>query len=197
MAFKYAIALTGGIATGKSTVSKLFAQDGFDIIDADKIAHKMLDRYSKEIARAFGSEILDGNGDIDRRALGHIVFSDEVKREALENFIHPLIYEEIEIISENFDREFRPYIVDIPLFFEGGNYNIENIVVVYAPAMTQLERLMRRDGLSQDEAILRIKAQLPIEHKKSLATHIIDNSLDADNLLMEYQRVRDTIIGGF
>jgi dephospho-CoA kinase len=196
MAFRYAIALTGGIATGKSSVSKLFAQDGFDIIDADKVAHMMLDRYASVIASKFGSHIVSG-GEVNRKALGELVFSDEEKREELEELLHPAIYEEIATISESFDTEFRPYIIDIPLFFEGGSYDIDDIVVVYAPAQLQLQRLMQRDGISKEDALLRINSQLPIDHKKSLATHLIDNSSTVDNLINEYKKVRDDIIGGF
>jgi len=196
MAFKYAVALTGGIATGKSTVSKLFAQDGFDIIDADKIAHKMLDRYASKIAVHFGSHLVS-QGEVDRELLGKIVFEDEEKREELEDILHPAIQAEIETISDSFDTEFRPYIVDIPLFFEGGSYDIDDIIVVYAPASLQLQRLIQRDNLSKEDALYRINSQLPIEHKKSLATYLIDNSSDVDNLLQEYKKVRDTIIGNF
>jgi dephospho-CoA kinase len=196
MAFKYAVALTGGIATGKSTVSKFFAQDGFDIIDADKIAHKMLDRYASEIALRFGSHLVSQK-EVDRKALGEIIFNDEEKREELEDILHPAIQVEIEAISDSFDTEFRPYIVDIPLFFEGGSYDIDDIIVVYAPASLQLQRLMQRDNLSKEDALARIDSQLPIEHKKSLATYLIDNSLDKEHLFTEYQQVRDTIIGNF
>jgi len=196
MAFRYAIALTGGIATGKSSVSKLFAQDGFDIIDADKVAHMMLDRYASSIASKFGSHIVSG-GEVNRKVLGELVFNDEEKREELEELLHPAIYEEIATISESFDTEFRPYIIDIPLFFEGGSYDIDDIVVVYASAQLQLQRLMQRDGISEEDALLRINAQLPIEHKKSLATHLIDNSSTVDNLINEYKKVRDDIVGGF
>jgi len=196
MAYKYAVALTGGIATGKSTVSKLFAQDGFDIIDADRVAHQMLDRYSHKVADIFGSHLVS-NGKVDRKALAKIVFGDDEKREILEEILHPPIKEEIETISYSFDTEFKPYIIDIPLFFEGGNYDIPKVVVVYAPKEQQIQRLVQRDNLNQEDALKRINAQLPIEHKKSLATHLIDNSFDINNLISEYKRVRDTIIGEF
>jgi len=196
MTFRYAVALTGGIATGKSTVSRLFAQDGFDIIDADRVAHQMLDRYANKVADIFGSHLVS-NGKINRKELAKIVFADNEKREMLEEILHPPIKEEIETIAYGFDTEFKPYIVDIPLFFEGGNYDISKVVVVYTPEHIQLQRLMQRDGLNQEEAQSRIKAQLPIEHKKSLATHLIDNSSSIDDLIKEYQKTRDNIIGEF
>ena len=196
MAYRYAIALTGGIATGKSSVAKLFAQDGFDIIDADRVAHQKLDRYASQVAKIFGTHLIS-NGSVDRKELAKIVFSDEEKKEALEALLHPPIQAEIEQIADSFDTEFRPYIIDIPLFFEGGNYDIDKVVVVYAPRDLQLDRLIKRDNLSPQEAQKRIDSQLPIEHKKSLATHLIDNSSDVNNLISEYKRVRDTIIGEF
>ena len=196
MAYRYAVVLTGGIATGKSSVAKLFAQDGFDIIDADRVAHQMLDRYAPQVAKIFGSHLIY-NGSVDRKELAKIVFSDDEKKEALEALLHPPIQAEIEQIADSFDSEFKPYIIDIPLFFEGGNYDIDKVIVVYAPRDLQLKRLMQRDNLSAQEAQRRIDSQLPIEHKKSLATHLIDNSSDVNNLISEYKRVRDTLIGEF
>jgi len=196
MKYRYAVALTGGIATGKSSVAKMFAQDGFDIIDADRVAHQMLDRYASDVASMFGSHLVH-NGIVDRKELGKIVFSDEASKEALEELLHPPIKEEIEQIAYSFETEFRPYIIDIPLFFEGGNYDIGNVIVVYTPVSLQLERLMSRDSLSKEEALKRINSQLPIEDKKSLATYVIDNSSTFEHLVSEYQRVRDQIIGEF
>jgi len=196
MTYRYAVALTGGIATGKTTVSKLFAQDGFDIIDADRVAHQMLKKYANEVASMFGSHLVH-NGEVDRKELGKIIFSDGEKKEILEKFLHPVIKEEIEKIAYGFETEFRPYIIDIPLFFEGGNYDIKKSIVVYAPRSLQLQRLQQRDSLSQQEALKRINSQLDIEDKKALASYVIDNSSTFEHLVSEYQRVRDQIIGEF
>ena len=101
------------------------------------------------------------------------------------------------IMADELDKEIRPYIVDIPLFFEGSGYDIKKIIVVYAPQELQLQRMMARDNLTKDQAVQRINSQLPIDHKKSLATYLIDNSLDMNNLVSEYSKVRDQIIGEF
>jgi len=195
--FSNAIVLTGGIATGKSTVAKMFFQDRFKIIDADRVAHQMLDRYALDVAKIFGDDILDEYGKVDRTKLGAIVFADEDKKDELEDLLHPPIREEIMIMADELDKEIRPYIVDIPLFFEGSGYDIKKIIVVYAPQELQLQRIMARDNLTKDQAVQRINSQLPIDHKKSLATYLIDNSLDMNNLVSEYSKVRDQIIGEF
>lgn len=115
MAFEYAIVLTGGIATGKSTVADYFAKEGFKIIDADRIAHDVLDGQHQKIAQMFGETFVK-QGKVDRKALGAVIFADSSKRKALESLLHPLIYSEIEHRSEELDKHKVTYLVDIPLF---------------------------------------------------------------------------------
>ena len=119
--FKHAIALTGGIATGKSTACSLLKLHGFLTIDADIIAHKLLDMHSDEIANMFGSQYVE-NGKVLRKDLGKIIFSKEEEKLKLEAFIHPLIAKEIEKESVVFEEAGKPYFIDIPLFFEKMNY---------------------------------------------------------------------------
>ena len=116
MAFVYAVALTGGIATGKSSVARMFAEDGYTVIDADRIAHEVLAEQKEKIAEMFGETMIK-EGNVDRKALGAVVFADPLKRKKLEQLLHPLIYEEIEAQAKTEDAKGRPYIVDIPLFF--------------------------------------------------------------------------------
>ena len=196
MAFKYAVVLTGGIATGKSTAISLLSLYGFRFIDADKIAHEMLDKNADKIADLFGPEYLR-EGKVDRGRLGKLIFADKAKREALEALLHPLIYEEIARLSEEQDRFRKPYIVDIPLFFEGDRYPIEKSIVVYAPRQTQLERLVKREGFSEEEALQRIESQMDIEEKRRRATYVIDNSGDLKQLQRECDRVKDQILADF
>jgi len=186
--FKYAIALTGGIATGKSTVSKLFIKEGFTVIDADRIAHHILHEATVEVAELFGNEILE-NGSINRKALGAIVFKDTKKRRSLEALIHPLIYDEILRLSEIEDRKRSPYLIDIPLFFETARYNTHKVIVVYATLAQQIERAIQRDRLPIEEVERRIAAQLPIEEKRNRATYLIDNSGDRAQLLRESMHI--------
>jgi len=182
--FKYAIALTGGIATGKSSVSKIFKKKGFAVIDADRIAHQVLNETAAEVAELFGSEVLDGNV-VNRKVLGSIVFKDIEKRQALENILHPLIYKEILRHSRAEDKKKKPYLIDIPLFFETGRYNISRVIVVYASQLQQIERGMQRDLLSREEIQRRILAQTDIEEKRDKATYLIDNSGNEMQLYQE------------
>jgi dephospho-CoA kinase len=191
--FKYAIALTGGIATGKSTVCNLFKLHGFLTIDADEIAHKLLDKHSGVIASMFGDEYVE-NGKVLRKKLGTIIFSNQKNKEKLENFIHPLIAKEIEKESLIFEEQGKPYFIDIPLFFEKMHYPIKKSLVVYTPRDMQVQRLMQRDNISQEEAELKISNQMDIEKKKELADLIIDNSSNLKNLQKEVERVIEEII---
>jgi len=196
MSFEYAVALTGGIATGKSTTTMLLSLYGFRFIDADKIAHSMLDIHSTKVAQLFGDEfVVDGR--VDRIKLGRLIFSDSFKRAELESLLHPLIYDEIERLSIEQDRYKKPYIIDIPLFFEGGRYPIEKSVVIYTPKAKQLERLIGRDGYSQDEALKRIESQMDIEEKRQRATFVIDNSGDLKQLQRECDRAKEQILSSF
>jgi len=193
MAFKYAIVLTGGIASGKSSVARLFALDGFDLIDADRVAHEMLERHQAKIAQLFGSEYIH-EGKVDRKALGALIFSNSEEKKRLEVLMHPLIFKEIEGQSEEKDRLKRPYIIDIPLFFETKRYPIKESIVVYTPQKKQLERLMKRDDLIREEAEQRIQAQLSIEEKREAATYLIDNSKDLQSLQEAYTKVKNRIL---
>ena len=185
MAFEYAIALTGGIATGKSTFASLLGLSGLRIIDADKISHILLEQNVSWVQSHFGEAYLTPRGKVDRPALGQLVFSDAEKRAELEAFLHPLIREEILRQSEKQDSFKYPYLIDIPLFFEGNAYNIKDSVVVYTPAEVQLERFMKRNGYELEESQRRIASQMPIDEKKARATWVIDNSKNLKHLQKE------------
>jgi len=185
MAFEYAIALTGGIATGKSTVASLLGLSGLRIIDADTISHTILDLNADWVKEHFGEEFVTPAGKVDRPALGKIVFADSAKRKQLEAFLHPLIREEIERQSEKQDSLEYPYLIDIPLFFESQKYDIKDSVVVYTPADIQLKRFMKRNGFSEEESKRRIASQMPIDEKKARATWVIDNSGNLKHLQKE------------
>jgi len=193
VAFKNAIVLTGGIATGKSTVAKIFKDYAFKIIDADKIAHQMLEIHHDKIAILFGEEYV-ANGKVLRKKLGSLIFNNEKKRQQLEGLLHPLIFDEIEKQSQLLDEKKEPYLVDIPLFFETNRYPIKESIVVYVPQKLQLERLMIRDNSSKEEAQTRVDAQMSIEEKKQKATYIIDNQGDIKALQEECAKVKDRII---
>jgi dephospho-CoA kinase len=196
MLFKYAIALTGGISTGKSSAVDILKQNGFHVIDADSITHKLLNEQHQTISKVFGKEFVKDEK-VDRKALGSLIFENEEKRKLLEELLHPLIYDRIVEKSIQLDKRAEPYIVDIPLFFEGGRYAIENVIVVYATKEQQIKRLMEREGYSEEEALSRINAQIDIEEKKENASYIIDNSGTLKQLQYETARIRENILGDF
>jgi dephospho-CoA kinase len=191
--FAYAVVLTGGIATGKSTVASLFRLHGFLTIDADKIAHKLLDLHYRDIELLFGEEYIKEQK-VLRKKLGSLIFNDEIQKQRLENFIHPLIKEEIIKEAKVFEVQKKPYLIDIPLFFEKQNYDIKKSVVVYVPKEIQIQRLIKRDNCTEEEAKIRINNQMDIEEKKVLATYIIDNSFDLPHLQNEVERVKKELI---
>lgn len=190
--FKNAIALTGGISTGKSTVCNLFKLHGFLTIDADEIAHKLLDENSHQIAIMFGEEYVE-NGKVLRKKLGPIIFSNEENKLKLEALLHPLIKDEIIEESKLYEAENKPYFIDIPLFFEKMHYPISKSLVIYTPKDIQVQRLMSRDKIDEAEALLKISNQMDIEEKKNLATLVIDNSLNLKNLQREVERILEEI----
>jgi dephospho-CoA kinase len=157
---------------------------GFFIIDADAIAHATLETLHKELRDLFGCEVVKEDK-VDRKTLGAIVFGDPKKRELLENLTHPLIRQKIIDAANERESFKKPYIVDIPLFFESNAYPINKVIVVYAPQEIQKMRLIDRDGFSLDQAQARLDAQLSIEEKKQKATFVIDNSGNLKHLQNE------------
>ena len=174
--------LTGGIATGKSTVAAIFEKAGARLIDADRIAREAVRKDSpayREILAHFGTEVLQENGELDRKRLAAVIFGDPGEQRALERIVHPRVKEEIDLGIERVRRQAPDalVIVDIPLLYEAGmQHGLDAVIVVYAPENLQIERLMARDGLTRPEAVARIRAQMPIESKRALATYLIDNS---------------------
>jgi dephospho-CoA kinase len=191
--FKNAIALTGGISTGKSTVCKLFKLHGFQIIDADLIAHRLLDENANEISRMFGDQYVR-DGKVIRKELGKIIFSNEENKLKLEALLHPLIKDEIVKESKILEEQNKPYFIDIPLFFEKMRYPIPKSLVIYTPRDIQIQRLMKRDNIDETEAKLKLSNQMDIEEKKLLADMVIDNSKTLEHLQAEVERIMKEII---
>lgn len=175
------IGLTGGIATGKSTVSKMFQKNNIPVIDTDKIARDVMEinhaAYLKVVAY-FGIEILLPTGEINRKKLGEIIFDNKEKRERLNSIVHPevkkVVLEEIKVYQ---GLGYEIVVVDVPLLFESKFDKLCDItIVVYVEEQIQYERLMKRDNLSFEEAKKRIEAQMKLSDKVKLADFIIDNS---------------------
>ena len=187
MAYEHAIVLTGSIGTGKSTVSSMLQHHGFEVIDADKISKEILPLHVEEVRALFGENVIV-DGRIDRKALGEIIFNDKNEREKLNALMRPLIREEIFRRSELLEVKQKPYIIDIPLYYESEGYDCKLVVVVYAPVEVQRKRLMVREKFTKEEAQKRIDAQISIEEKKILADFLINNSFDMKFLESEIEK---------
>lgn len=173
------VALTGGIATGKSHCLRRFAELGAPTIDADTLAKQAVEPGTdgfRAVVQRFGSAVVAADGTLNRAALGNVVFGDDEARHALEAIIHPMVRQSIDRWFESLDRQpgVRAGIADIPLVFETGRDKDFDVVVVAAcsPA-TQKARLMSRDGFSEAQADQRIRAQMPIDDKARRARYVI------------------------
>ncbi len=177
-----AAGLTGGIASGKSTVAGMLEAAGARIVDADRIAHDVVQpgrRAWQVVKTRFGEGIIKPDGTLDREKLGQLVFHDPVLKSDLEQIVHPFVFRQMaaELKQLASVQPGAVVILDIPLLIESGLHTLLPLtVLVHVPAAVQLERLIRRDGLSEAEARARIRAQMPIDAKRVHADVIIDNS---------------------
>ncbi|ADL08389.1 dephospho-CoA kinase [Thermosediminibacter oceani] len=189
------IGLTGGIASGKSTVSAILRQKGAYIIDADEIAREIVKPGKpawKEIVDYFGSDILNEDGSIKRRKLGRIVFSDDKKLAVLNRITHPRIVEEIKKELEACrQRNEKVVVVDAALLLEIGlDMLVDEVWLVSVDEKTQVKRLIERErSISYTEALERIRAQMPLEEKLKFATRVIDNNGDIENTKKQVDRI--------
>lgn len=189
MNLNFAIALSGGIASGKSTIGSLLSLKGFKIIDLDKITHNLLSLHVNKIKNLFGDEYVNGSH-VNRDKLAKLIFNDPKQKQKLEDFLHPLIRKECESEALKLEKFKVPYFIDIPLFFEKQEfYPLKYSVLIYAPKQTQIQRLMNRQNLNEKEAIIRINNQMDIENKKNLASFVVDNSQDLGRLQDEVERL--------
>lgn len=176
------IGLTGGIATGKSTVSALLRKKGALLIDADVIAREVMlpgHPVLSEVVQHFGQAILLPDGQLNRKKLGEIIFNEPGEREKLNQITHPAIRQEMWDRMHSLSKEYPSglIVVDIPLLYESGLQTMfEQVLVVYTPRSVQLQRLMERNQLIMQEAESRLNAQMDIEEKKHRAHLLIDNS---------------------
>jgi len=175
------IGLTGGVASGKSTISKVFKEEGAYLIDADQIARELVQPHAPawhELIKLFGEEILEEDGSIHRKKLAALVFSHPEKRGLLNQLLHPRIREEMQRrMKEIGQRDPEAIVViDAALLVETGAYReVDRLIVVYCSEAQQIERLQRRDGLSREEAERIVSAQLPLKEKVNVADRVISN----------------------
>jgi len=175
------VGLTGGIGSGKSVVARIFKDEGAYVIDLDELARRVVEPDKpawRDVVAYFGTGILNPDRTVDRSALAEIVFSDPESRRALEGFTHPRIFEEqgafIEAVKDQ--DPCSVVVIEVPLLFElSFQKKFDKIILVYASRDAQVRRARERDGFSKEEVDKRLRAQIPIEEKRSLSDYIIDN----------------------
>lgn len=196
------IGLTGGIGSGKSTVSELLKENGIVIIDADKISREVLEIYpdlNEAIKEQFGEEFFD-SGKLNRRKLGNHVFKNRLLREQLENIMIPFIKSQIfKAIEKCIDIGESMFVVDAPTLIEHNLHECMDVnILVWVDRKTQIERVKKRDGLDYDEVMNRINSQMPLDEKRRFVDYIIDNtgSMDATKEQTEYIIHNIKVMGG-
>ena len=190
------VGLTGGVASGKSTVSEVLAELGVVVIDADRLARQVVAPGTDglaEIVSAFGPQVLTPEGDLDRPAMGAIVFADPEKRRVLESIIHPRVRAraaEIEAAAP----AGAVVVHDIPLLAETGQADgFDAVIVVDVPTEVQIDRMTALRGMSAEDAAARIAAQADREQRRAIATYVIENTGSLADLRAEVERVLDQI----
>ncbi|MYL20009.1 dephospho-CoA kinase [Halobacillus litoralis] len=175
------IGLTGSIASGKSTVSRMFDEWEIPVIDADQISRDVVrpgEPAYEDIVHVFGKDVLFEDGTLDRKKLGKVIFSSKERRKELNDIVHPRVREEMISRRESYKEEdYKAVVLDIPLLFESDLTDyVERILVVAVDEETQLQRLMERDGSSREDARERIASQIPVSRKAEMADAVIDNN---------------------
>ncbi|HDH4639194.1 TPA: dephospho-CoA kinase [Staphylococcus aureus] len=187
------IGLTGGIASGKSTVSELLSVFGFKVVDADKAAREAVKKGSKGLAQVrevFGDEAIDENGEMNRRYMGDLVFNHPEKRLELNAIIHPIVRDIMEEEKQEYLKQGYNVIMDIPLLFENELENtVDEVWVVYTSESIQMDRLMQRNNLSLEDAKARVYSQISIDKKSRMADYVIDNLGDKLELKQNLERL--------
>lgn len=190
--------LTGGMASGKSTAARMFADLGAKIIDADRIGHALLSSNSAayaEIVQRFSRQILDTSGEISRRRLGALVFADSEKLRALNSIVHPRIITRVEDQAMQYSTQdpSAVILVDAALIFEAGiGGRFKKVIVTWCPPEQQLERLMHK-GLTREEAERRLSTQIPAEEKRRRADFVVDSSGSLENTRRQVEALYATL----
>lgn len=187
------IGLTGGIASGKSTVSELLTAFGFKVVDADTAAREAVAKGTpgiEKVREVFGDEAIDENGEMDRKYMGDLVFNYPGERIKLNEIVHPIVREIMEEKKQQFLKEGHNVIMDIPLLYENELQDtVDEVWLVYTSESIQIDRLMERNDLTQEEAKARVYSQISIDKKSRMADHVIDNLGDKLELKQNLERL--------
>lgn len=193
------VGLTGGIASGKSTVSAILTELGAVVIDADRLAREVVAKGTpglQQVVEAFGPEILTQDGEMDRAAVGRIVFEDEHQRKRLESIVHPLVFERYAALEAAAPTD-GIVVHDIPLLAESGRVaDFDAVIVVDAPHETQVERMLRDRGMTREDAESRIAAQATREQRRAIATYVIENTGTREDLRQRVTEVFEQLRSG-
>jgi dephospho-CoA kinase len=191
------VGLTGGVASGKSTVSAMFRELGAVVIDADQLAREVVARGTpglRAVVAEFGEELLTPEGDLDRPAMARLVFHDDAARKRLEGIVHPLVYEKVHELEERAP-EGALVVHDVPLLAEAGRADsFDAVVVVDVPTEVQVERMVRDRGWTEEDARSRIKAQASREDRLAVATYVIENTGSLEDLRGRVQEVHEALV---
>ncbi len=188
------IGLTGGIASGKSTIADYLRRSGIPVVDADQLARDIVKVGKKaylDIIQTFGDSILNEDRTLNRSKLAQIVFQDPDKLAQLNAITHPEIAHEAQRIFNNYEKQgYEQVIYDVPLLFENNLQSMMDAVILVAiPPELQLERLLQRDSISKEEALRRIRSQMPLDEKKKLTPYIIDNSGTIEDSIQQLRTI--------
>ncbi len=193
------VGITGGMGSGKSTVSEIISRLGGHIIDADQICRRLVEPGNqawKEVVQALGSEIVLPDQTLDRKKIAQIIFSDSEKKDLLEKILHPKVFEEEQEEFESLSKENPSSIVilDAALLIESGNYRkVDKVVVVACPEDLQIRRIVAKGRFTEKDARLRIRHQMPLEEKRVLADYVLENDSSLESLERRVEELFDNL----
>lgn len=188
------IGLTGGISSGKSTITSWFLEKGIIVLDADQIVRQLQKPGSQllyDLAHEFGPSVILENGELARDVLGSIIFHDEAAKQKLNAMIHPLVKQKlVEGIEQAKARGEQLVVLDVPLLFESGFESlVERTLVVYVPREIQVKRLMKRDQIDESYALAKINSQMSLEKKRDLADYVLNNEYSMRELRTQFEQM--------
>ena len=196
------VGLTGGIACGKSETAKLLSLNGAKIIDLDQVSREVVQPGTEawlKITSFFGQEVLCGDGSLNRKRLGEIIFADPKKRKKLNEITHETIIKQVQIQKDKFKADpsnrGKVLVIMAPLLIEAGMNNmVDRVIVVYCTEEIQKSRLMKRENIDEQEAVRRIRSQMPLEEKMQFANYIIDNSGSLEETKKQVAEIWNSLI---
>ncbi len=194
------VGLTGGIGSGKSLAGKIFEELGAHVLDADQLCRDLVlpgQVALKEIVQSFGKKILDSRGNLDRKKLAKLVFQNNEKKVILEGILHSKVFEieQKEYLKIKANDTFAIVIINSALMIESGNYrNMDKLIVVHSSEEAQIQRILRRSGMSYDEAMVRIKSQMPVHKKIRYADFILENNSLPQDLKKKIQELYPQLV---